>query len=100
MPGVFLSDIAVRDLDRLEEFLCTTQDPLAYGLLDFIMDALEVLTHQPGVGRPVGDGLRELIITRRQSGYLAKYELDTSADIVRVVRIRHQRESGYTEEEV
>lgn len=100
MAGVYLSDIALRDLDRLEEFLDTTQDPLANGLLDFIMDALEVLTHQPGVGRPVGDGLRELIITRRQSGYLAKYEFDVPADIVRVVRIRHQRESGYTEEEV
>ena len=100
MPNVFLSDTALHDLDHLEEFLCTTQDPLAYALLDFIIDALDVLTHQPGVGRPIGGGLRELIITRRQSGYLAKYELDTSADIVRVVRIRHQRESGYTEEEV
>lgn len=100
MPSVFLSNVALRDLDRLEEFLCATQDPLAYGLLDFIMDALDVLTHQPGVGRPIAGGMRELIITRRQSGYLAKYELDVSADIVRVVRIRHQRESGYTEEEV
>ena len=100
MPSVFLSAIALSDLDRLEEFLCGAQDPFAYGLLDFIMDALEVLTHQPGVGRPVGDGMRELIITRRQSGYLAKYEFDVPADIVRVVRIRHQRESGYTEEEV
>ncbi len=100
MPNVFLSDAALHDLGRLEEFLGTTQDPLADGLLEFVMDALGVLTHQPGVGRPMGGGLRELIITRRQSGYLAKYEFDIPADIVRVVRIRHQRESGYTEEEV
>ena len=100
MLRVFLSDVALRDLKRLDEFLFLQQDPLAHGLLDFILDALAVLTHQPGVGRPVGDGIRELIIVRRKSGYLAKYELDTPAEIVRVLRIRHQRESGYTEEEV
>jgi plasmid stabilization system protein ParE len=81
----------------LEEFLANAEDSLAGELLDFILDALRVLTHQPGIGRPVESGLRELIISRHRSGYLARYEFDEDADLVLVARIRHQRESGYTE---
>jgi plasmid stabilization system protein ParE len=97
MPRVFLSDAAFNDLLCLEEFLADSDDAMAGELLDFILDALQVLTHQPGIGRPVEGDLRELIISRNRSGYLARYEFDDVADLVLVARIRHQRESGYTE---
>ena len=100
MPRVFLSQAAFDDLLRLEEFLAESEDPMAGELLDFILDALHVLTHQPGIGRPVEGGLRELIISRRRSGYLARYEFDQARDLVLVARIRHQRESGYAEGEI
>lgn len=100
MPRVFLSQAAFDDLLRLEEFLAESEDPMAGELLDFILDALHVLTHQPGIGRPVEGGLRELIISRRRSGYLARYEFDQVRDLVLVARIRHQRESGYSEGEM
>ena len=100
MPRVFLSQAAFDDLLRLEEFLAESEDPIAGELLDFILDALHVLTHQPGIGRPVEGGLRELIISRRRSGYLARYEFDQVRDLVLVARIRHQRESGYSEGEI
>jgi len=100
MSGVFLSQAAFDDLLRLEEFLVESDDPMAGELLDFILDALQVLTHQPGIGRPIGGGLRELIISRRRSGYLARYEFDDVRDLVLVARIRHQRESGYSEGEL
>jgi hypothetical protein len=45
-------------------------------------------------------GLRELIISRRRSGYLARHEFDQVRDMVMVARIRHQRESGYSEGEL
>ena len=97
---VFLSQAALDDLLRLEEFLCQSEDPMAGELLDFILDALKVLTHQPGIGRPVEGGLRELIISRRRSGYLARYAFDDTRDLVLIARIRHQRESGYSEDEL
>jgi plasmid stabilization system protein ParE len=100
VPRLFLSRAAFDDLLRLEEFLAESEDPLAGELLDFILDALHVLTHQPGIGRPVEGGLRELIISRRRSGYLARYEFDQVRDLVLVARIRHQRESGYSEGEI
>jgi len=99
MSGVFLSQAAFDDLLRLEEFLVESDDPMAGELLDFILDALQVLTHQPGIGRPVEGGLRELIILRGRSGYLARYEFNNARDLVLVARIRHQRESGYEEGE-
>ena len=100
MSDVFLSRAAFDDLLRLEEFLAESDDPISGELLDFILDALQVLTHQPGIGRPVEGGLRELIISRGRSGYLARYEFDAICDLVLVARIRHQRESGYSESEL
>lgn len=100
MGQVFLSQVAFQDLVRLETFLHESEDPLAGALLDYILDALQVLTHQPGIGRPVEGGLRELIISRRRSGYLARYALDEALGRVMVARIRHQRESGYQDGEV
>jgi plasmid stabilization system protein ParE len=97
---VFLSPAAFQDLVRLETFLYESEDPLAGELLDFILDALPVLTHQPGIGCPVEGGLRELIISRRRSGYLARYAWDDVLDRVMVARIRHQREAGYQKDEV
>ena len=97
---MFLSSAAFEDLMRLDEFLAGSSDSMEGELLDFILDALQVLTHQPGIGRPVEGGLRELIISRNRSGYLARYEFDDVIDMVLVARLRHQRESGYTEVEL
>lgn len=74
MSTVFLSPAAFQDLVRLETLFHESEDPLAGELLDYILNALDVLTHQPGVGRPVEGGLRELIISR--SGYLGRYAWD------------------------
>lgn len=100
MSRVFVSQAALDDLLRPEEFLTESGDPLAGDMLEFILDALQVLTHQPAIGRPVEGGLRELIISRRRSGYLARYEIDDARDLVLVARIRHQRESGYSADEL
>ena len=39
--------------------------------------------------------MRELVITYGASGYLALYRYDSKPDVVRILRIRHQREAGY-----
>ncbi len=85
---------------RLEGFLHESEDPLSGELLNYILSALAVLTHQPGIGRPVDGGLRELIISRRRTGYLARHAWDDALDRVMVARILHQREAGYTDREI
>ena len=47
------------------------------------------------MGRPAEQGLRELVISRGRSGYVVLYRFDAAGDVVRLLAIRHQRESGY-----
>lgn len=100
MIDLQFSPEAQHDLVQLEAFLWEAGDPLAAELMVFVLDGLAVLTHQPGVGRPVGGGLRELIISRGRGGYLATYFFDPARQRVRVLRIRHQREAGYTDQDI
>lgn len=97
---VQLAEDAWIDLEELVDFLLEQRDPTAPELLAFVLDGLKVLTHQPGIGRPVEDGLRELILHRGKSGYLVKYRYFPPLDAVRVLRIRHQRQSGYSERDI
>lgn len=60
-----------------------------------IIQAIQLLTHSPLVGRPVGDGKRELIIGRESRGFVALYHYAPAIDTVFVLAIRSQRESGY-----
>ena len=94
--AVILTNEALADSERLQDFLTANNDPLETSLMSFITDAFDILTHQPGIGRPVKEGLRELIIERGASGYLAKYSIDRAALTVRVLRLRHQKEIGYS----
>lgn len=101
--SIRIAKAAAIDLERLQDFLEVAGDPTATELVDFIFDALDVLTHQPGIGRPVqsdNQGCRELIIDRGSSGYLAQYRIQRGLKQVTVLRIRHQRESGYLSTEI
>ena len=64
-----------------------------------IIIALDVLEHNPLIGRPVANGKRELVIGRSTQGYLARYRYVPEIEIVFVLAIRSQREAGYAERE-
>ncbi len=100
MCAVFFSPAAFQDLLWLKAFLYESEDLLAGELFEFIQDALQVLTHQSGIGRPVEGGSRELSISRSRSGCLARYAWDDALDRVMAARIRHQREAGYQDDEI
>jgi plasmid stabilization system protein ParE len=53
--------------------------------------ALRVLD---GIDRPVEDDLRELLISRGRTGYVALYRYNPMTSRVLVLRVRHQREVG------
>lgn len=100
LVNVQLAEDAWIDLEDLVDFLLAQGEPTAPELLAFVLDGLQVLTHQPGIGRPMEEGLRELILHRGKSGYLVKYRYLPYLEAVRVLRIRHQRQSGYTERDI
>ncbi len=92
-----LSIDAADDLDQLVDFLIEKFPHEAVQTVDLVTDALGILEKHPKIGRPVEQGLRELVISRGKSGYLALYQYDESADLVIVLAVRHQREQGTTE---
>jgi plasmid stabilization system protein ParE len=92
---LFISERAATDIDRLCDFLLETWPHEAARTGSLILDAIEILKNHPAIGRPVGQSLRELVISNGRSGYLALYLYDEEADAVSVLAIKHQREAGY-----
>lgn len=95
MTRVVHSPEAANDLEELVDFLLTSRPEHAVETVDLVLDALSVLERHPLMGRPVAHGLRELVISRGRTGYLALYAFDATADVVFVLAIRHQREQDY-----
>ena len=95
MTRWLISEDAAQDLEELVDFLRIHQAEYAVETIDLILNALNILEQHPRIGRLVQNQLRELIISRGKTGYVALYEYDEAADVVLVLAIRHQREAGY-----
>lgn len=95
MPQVTYAPGAIRDLQRLPEFLRPKNPVVAKRAAETIMKALQVLGQQPQIGRPVEDmpdEYREWLIDFGDSGYVARYRFD--ADAVTILAVRHQKKVG------
>ena len=96
MPQVRYAQGAIRDLQRLREFLRPKNPVVAQRAADTIIKAIQVLGQQPQMGRPVDempDEYRELPINFGDSGYIARYCYDGQTAVI--VAVRHQKEVGY-----
>lgn len=95
MAQLIYAERALVDLERLTDFLLET-DPLAAAeTVGLIAEAVGVLKRHPLMGRPVESELRELVISRGRTGYIALYSVEAAQDAVLILAIRHQREAGY-----
>ena len=83
------------NLERIELFIAAEHPAAASETLELIFDAIAILERHPLIGRPAEEGLRELVISQGRSGYVALYEYLEADDLVAILAIRHQRESGY-----
>ncbi|MSR10160.1 MAG: type II toxin-antitoxin system RelE/ParE family toxin [Gammaproteobacteria bacterium] len=95
MARLIYSSQALRDLERLGDFLLDSDPRAAGATLDLVEEAVLVLGRHPLIGRPVESGLHELVISRGRSGYVALYSFEQAHDAVLILAIRHQREAGY-----
>lgn len=83
------------DMVRLTEFLLTQNMPADLATYDIVMHGIDLLKKHPEIGRlATSDGLRELVISRSKTGYIALYNYDELLDLVNVVSIWHQRKEG------
>ena len=82
------------DLERILDHLLQFEIVDARARLGDIFTAIDVLAHNPLIGRIVRADLRELIIGRGARGYVALYKYVTELDTVFVLAIRGQKEAG------
>ncbi len=95
MTRLLLAPRALEDIERLTEFLQNCGDPGAVEIAAILMDGLSLLKQHPMIGRQAEDGLRELVISRGRSGYVALYRYDVISDTALILAVKHQREGGY-----
>lgn len=97
MARVIYSSRALADFERLVGFLAEHEPELAGLAVARISEAVSVLERHPLLGRPVEEGLRELVISRGRTGHIALYRFLKAEDAVLVLALRHQREAGYVD---
>lgn len=88
---------ALDHLDRIADHLLAHEVADVASRVAEIVDALQLLRLHPLIGRPSGDGQRELVIGRGARGYVALYAYDEARDEVAVNALRGQREAGFRE---
>lgn len=94
MTRLVLAPNALRDMQRLADFLMENNPQAALRTGEILMDGLAIPARHPLMGRVVEEGYRELVISRGRSGYLALYRYDAEHDRVIILTMRHQREQG------
>lgn len=95
MPKVHFTGQALSDLERIFQFLDQETTDFAIMAGEEIVDATSVLQRHPLIGRPSPHDLRELVISKGHSGYVALYRFLPLKDRIDILAIRHQRESGF-----
>ncbi len=98
MARVIYSQRAFADLERLTDFLQEENPIEAAKTISLITEAVRFLENHPLIGRPAEQGIKELVIARGKSGYLALYSYEKLHDKVLILAVRHQREAGYLQE--
>ncbi|WP_261534403.1 type II toxin-antitoxin system RelE/ParE family toxin [Burkholderia multivorans] len=96
MPQVIFAPAAVRDLQRLRDFLLPKNPDAARRAGEAIRQGVQALGTHPRMGRLVEDlpeHYREWPIDFGDSGYVARYRLD--GETVTILAVRHQKEAGY-----
>lgn len=95
MVRIGLAPGALDDIDRFVDHMIEHRVADRLGRIDEMLEAIQVLTHSPMIGRPVKDGKRELMIGKDTRGYVGLHRYIASIDTVFVLALRQQRESGF-----
>lgn len=95
MPQLIYAPAAIRDLQRLRDFLRPKNADAARRAGEAIRQGLKILGTHPRLGRMLEDlpeQFREWPIDFGDSGYVARYRIDGESLII--LAIRHQKEAG------
>ncbi len=96
MSQVIYSPSAVRDLNRIRQFLKSKDPRAAARAGQTIISSMREVAKLPSIGKPIDQmpqEFRDWIIDFGQAGYVVRYRI--SGEKVVVLAVRHQRESGF-----
>lgn len=96
MARLIFAAQALNDLERLPDFLRVVDPDTTPDTYALIEEAITILGRHPLIGRPVEHGLRELVISKGHTGYVALFSFEAEYDAVLVLALRQQREAGYS----
>ena len=97
MARIIFARAAHADLQRIVDYLLQQSPEAAAQAVHRVQSAIDVLREHPLIGRQVQGEIRELVVSRGAVGYVGLYRFDLAENVVRVLRIRHQREAGFQE---
>lgn len=95
MAQVSYTQRALADFERIFEFIAERDPYIAGATVGAIREAIEILERHPLIGRRVEHRLRELVISRGRTGYLALYDYMPDGEAVLILALRHQHEAGF-----
>jgi toxin ParE1/3/4 len=95
MTRIELAPEVFDDFDRFFDYIAKHDPGSAPERIGEILDAVQILSHSPQIGRPVKGGKRELVIGRASRGYVALYQYVATIDTAFVLAVRSQREDGF-----
>ncbi len=97
---IIFSDGAEADLEKGFEFNAERDPAAALEHIETIRSAILILKAHPEIGRrtTVRSTMRELVISKGATGYVALYEYFPPDDLIVIHAVRHQRETGYLRE--
>ena len=97
MLEVVFTERALSDLERICQFLEQEEPEVALAAGQEIVEATSILQRHPFVGRPAEYTLRELVISKGRTGFVALYRFLPAKSRVDILALRHQRECGFGE---
>lgn len=95
MTRIELAPEVSEDIERILDHLHQHEVQHSTARLHEIIAAIGVLETNPLIGRAASNDKRELVIGQGAQGYVALYRYVASLDIVFVLAMRGQRESGF-----
>jgi toxin ParE1/3/4 len=95
MTRIELAPEVLADFDRIVDHLAQFDTPDTAARITEVLDAIQILSHSPLIGRKVKGGKRELVIGKGSHGTIALYRYVGDIDVAFVLAVHGQRESGY-----
>lgn len=95
MTQIELAPELADDIERIVLHLSENSVPNPQTRIREIISAIDILQHNPLIGRTATGKNRELVIGKGSHGYVALYRYAEQIDTVFVLAIRAQRETGF-----